>query len=63
MGLANAGVVRLVEPLASDVPSQKHAAYLADLWAHNASYLSGFLGGGVVIFRVWLSRRFAGTSS
>jgi hypothetical protein len=32
--LANAGVVWLVEPLRSLVPKSRHAAFLADLWAH-----------------------------
>src|SRR5881227_3769876 len=36
--------VQLMEPLASRVPSHRHAAFLADLWAHLASYAGGFLG-------------------
>ena len=55
--LATRGVVLLLEPLASEVPSERHVAFLADLWAHNASYLAGFIGGGIVIFRVWCWRR------
>ena len=31
----------------------RHARFLADLWAHSASYLVGFVGGIVVIVRVW----------
>jgi hypothetical protein len=57
--LAASGAVFLVEPMASDVPKEKHTAFLADLWAHNASYLSGFIGGGIVIFRTWRQRRLA----
>jgi len=54
--LANAGLVVLVEPLASSVPSNHHVAFIADLWAHSASYLMGFVGGIVLINRVWRSR-------
>ena len=54
--LARAGVIHLVEPIASRVPPEKHIWFLADLWAHDASYLVGFLGGMVVIVRVWMGR-------
>jgi hypothetical protein len=57
--LAARHVVYLPEPLASAVPRERHVAFLADLWAHNASYAAGFLGGGIVILRVWLQRRKA----
>jgi hypothetical protein len=56
--LARAGVVWLIAPLAHTVPQERHAAFLTDLWAHNASYASGFIGGAVLIWRVW-SRRGA----
>lgn len=55
--LGNAGVVFLVEPLASRVPADRHVVFIADLWAHSASYLTGFVGGIVVINRVWRSRK------
>jgi H+/Cl- antiporter ClcA len=54
--LGNAGVVHLVESIASDLPRDRHVRFLADLWAHSASYLVGFVGGIVVIVRVWRSR-------
>lgn len=54
--LGRGGAVYLVEPLASLVPREIHAHYLADLWAHSASYLVGLVGGIVVIVRVWRSR-------
>jgi hypothetical protein len=57
--LAAGQMIFLVEPLASAVPRERHIAFLADLWAHNASYLVGFIGGGIVILRVWLQRRKA----
>ena len=39
------GGVKLFGWLASEVPVEKHNAFLADLWAHLASYGTGFLGG------------------
>lgn len=47
----------LVEPVASRVPGEKHMRFIADLWAHSASYISGFLGGIVLIILTWTSRR------
>ncbi len=54
--LGQSGAVYLVEPLASRIPRDRHARFLADLWAHSASYLVGFVGGIVVLVRVWRSR-------
>jgi H+/Cl- antiporter ClcA len=54
--LGTTGGVFLLEPLASRVPVPSHARFLADLWAHSASYFAGFFGGIVVIVRVWRSR-------
>jgi hypothetical protein len=55
--LAERGSITLWKPLASNVPAEKHVAFLADLWAHNMSYLAGFVGGLVLIIRTWRSRR------
>ncbi len=54
--LARAGAVYLLEPLSSNIPPEKHVVFLADMWAHSASYLFGFLGGFLVCVRVWRSR-------
>jgi hypothetical protein len=54
--LASAGAVILIGPLADAVPRDRHVAFLTDLWAHSASYLAGFLGGIILIVRVWRSR-------
>lgn len=64
-GLASVGCVWLVDPMSQLVPREKHHYFLADLWAHNASYLSGFIGGVVLSMKVWLSRKslHAGTTS
>jgi hypothetical protein len=54
--LARNGAVVLLEPLASMVPADKHVRFLADLWAHSASYLVGFIGGIVLVVLTWKSR-------
>lgn len=61
--VARQGWVILLEPLASRVPVERHVVFLADLWAHSASYLFGFVGGLVLAGGVWRSRRRTATSS
>ncbi|MEA2239524.1 MAG: hypothetical protein QOC81_4248 [Thermoanaerobaculia bacterium] len=39
-----------------NIPSEKQAPFVADLWAHSASYLAGFLGAIVLCLYVWRSR-------
>lgn len=54
--LATLGNIWLVGPMAELVPREKHRYFLADLWAHNASYLSGFGGGLALAANVWRTR-------
>lgn len=54
--LARSGAVFLVGGIARVLPADRHVPFLADLWAHSASYLVGIAGGIVVIVRVWRSR-------
>lgn len=54
--LARTGMVELVGPLAGRIPVARRAPFIADLWAHSASYLAGFVGGAVLIVRVARSR-------
>ena len=58
---AEAGGVWLLEPLRSRVPVEKHAFFLADLWAHLAAYGFGIVGGiglcGWVIYKRCLLAR------
>jgi hypothetical protein len=54
--LARLGFVFLVEPFASAVPHEKHVWFLADLWAHWASYVFGFVGGIGLAVLVWHKR-------
>jgi len=54
--LASRGIVFLVGPLAQAVPAERHVPFIADLWAHSASYLFRFVGGIVLMVLVWRSR-------
>lgn len=54
--LAMRDIVVLFEPWASSVPAARHDVFLADLWAHTASYAAGLVGGVVVIVRTWRCR-------
>ena len=42
--LARNDVLHLMGELARAVPAEKHDAFIADLWAHNCSYLGGVIG-------------------
>jgi membrane associated rhomboid family serine protease len=39
------------------LPRQMEGRFLADWWAHNASYASGFVGGLSLCVIVWVKRR------
>lgn len=54
--LASSGAVFLVDPIASELPQDRHVPFLADMWAHSASYLIGLVGGIAVIVLVWRMR-------
>lgn len=58
--LARADVVALGEPLYSRVPKSKHVLFIADLWAHLASYLVGTIGGLALSAWLLIDRRRAG---
>jgi hypothetical protein len=55
--LARNGWVWIVPDLAERIPKERHVAFLADLWAHNASYVVGAVGGVVLACRTWIRRR------
>jgi hypothetical protein len=59
--LAKVGVVRLFGPIAARVPASRHTVFLADLWAHSAAYLVGFVGGALICIRMLLHRWRAAT--
>jgi hypothetical protein len=54
--LAQNGVMNLDGRLAEALPADRHKPFLIDAWAHAASYLSGLVGGIVVMIVVWRSR-------
>jgi hypothetical protein len=54
--LARAGSIELPASLAHRVPVSRHAVFLADWWAHSASYAVGVLGGVVLTGWVWRER-------
>jgi hypothetical protein len=54
--LADRGLVVLLDPLWTEVPEDRHVAFLTDLWAHSASYIVGFIGGVILIIHVWRDR-------
>src|ERR1700721_3242938 len=43
--LAENNIIFLPDRVASGLPVTAHSRFMADWWAHHASYLSGFLGG------------------
>src|SRR5438132_8911742 len=47
--LAEHGSLTMVGVWGDRVPYVRHSRFLADLWAHNASYLSGIVGGLFVV--------------
>jgi hypothetical protein len=53
---AKNGWVFLVGDMAERVPQDRHIWFLTDLWAHSASYFSGFVGGIILIVRTWRTR-------
>lgn len=54
--LSRQGIVHLNGYIAEVIPRERHAAFITDLWAHNASYASGFIGGMIIILGVGLVR-------
>ena len=54
---ASAGRVSLPEPLTHRVPAEKHAAFQADAFAHEAAYKAGFVGGVVLGAWTWTKWR------
>jgi hypothetical protein len=57
---ASTGWVWLVGSMAESVPREKHVTFLAALWSHSVSYLSGFVGAIILVIWVWRTR--VGTS-
>ena len=56
-GAAERGWVSMTRRWVELIPEDRHARFLADLWAHNASYAFGFLGGVWLCVRTFRKRR------
>lgn len=54
--LASKGSIRLTDAFGSKIPESKHIPFIVDMWTHSASYLFGFVGGIVLIVRIWRKR-------
>lgn len=54
--LAGRGLLRVPADLARQIPLENHRGFVIDLMAHLASYLFGFVGGAVLVFRTWRER-------
>ncbi len=55
--LTNTGVISLQGPLAEAIPAWKHSRFMADAWAHLASYFIGGCGGLVLCVRTYARRQ------
>jgi hypothetical protein len=51
------GTILVPKQLLKEIPPQKHAAFQTCLVAHNMSYNVAFVGGGMMIAWVWISRK------
>jgi hypothetical protein len=55
--LAQRGTIAPPDWVASILPPDRHARFMADWWAHNTSYLAGFLG-GIVLCILTIRKRY-----
>jgi hypothetical protein len=55
--LATTGSIRIDPWVLATIEPSKQAAFMADWWAHTASYFCGFAGSIVLCIWVWRSRR------
>ncbi|HVK04988.1 MAG TPA: hypothetical protein VM490_16035 [Armatimonadaceae bacterium] len=55
--LTSSGQLPMLPRWSNDIPPTRHPRFMADLFAHNASYTSGFLGGNVLLGWAWRRRR------
>ncbi|EEF58255.1 hypothetical protein [Pedosphaera parvula] len=54
--LAMRGSIQLPDFLAEVIPPSHHMGFVADWWAHFASYFAAFIGGIILIFLNWFRR-------
>jgi len=53
---ATSGWIALDPDMAARLPPEEHTPFIVDLWIHNTSYTSGFVGGVFVMGWVWWTR-------
>ena len=56
--LSSQGAITPPEWVASVLPPTRHARFMADWWAHNASYFVGFFG-GITLCVITMRRRWS----
>jgi hypothetical protein len=56
-GIGTMGTIVLPPELKNKLPAAKWAAFQACAFAHSMSYFTAFIGGGMTIAWVWVSRR------
>jgi hypothetical protein len=61
--LANSDLVQLQGDISLRIPKNRHVLFLADAFAHSASYAVGFFGGLIVIARTWKKRKVSESQS
>jgi hypothetical protein len=49
--------VHLKDWMVQQIPYEKQPAFIADLWAHSASYAGGFIGGVIIAIWIFVQRR------
>jgi hypothetical protein len=54
--LTRARIISLREWMAAMLPATQHARFMADWWAHSASYLVGIVGGLIVCIHTYSKR-------
>jgi hypothetical protein len=58
--LAQQGLIGLSYPLAERIPPDRQARFLADAWAHTASYGIGIVGGVILAVNTFRRRNLLG---
>jgi hypothetical protein len=61
--LTSTGRLAPSEWVLQNIPSSKQAAFMADWWAHSASYLSGFVGAMILCLYTWWLRSRMSTAA
>ena len=55
--LAKEHVFYLVDSLANQIENDRHHLFLTAGWSHTSSYIVGFIGGIIIILKIWGKRK------